>query len=301
MPYCIGFDIGGTKIAGAIFNEAGDMLAEVKLPLPSDYRTFLDNCCEIVGQLEAHTKTSANIGVGVAGNVDPKVGFVNFAVNISYLNNAFLAKDLSEKTNRNVRIANDADCAALAEAVFGAGAGYDTVLGLIIGTGVGSALVVNGRLMKGANGLMGEIGHLPLPFREPEDGPIVECKCRQLGCIEKSIGGSGLTRLYKFMIGEDSDPRQIAELAIKKDERALRVLDRYYEIVAKAMVTAIHSFDPDIITVSGGLSRLPGLYEEVPMRWGKYTFLRNIKTGFVPAEYGLMSGMRGAAYLWNVE
>jgi fructokinase len=152
-------------------------------------------------------------------------------------------------------------------------------------------------LLEGANGLASEIGHLPLPFREEADGPVVPCGCKQQGCLDKTISGGGLARLYAFLTGKEADARTIARMASEGDADALRVLDRYYEVVAKAMVAILHTFDPEIVVVSGGLSALQGLYEEVPKRWGRYAVAAAIKTKFVPARHGLLAGVRGAAWL----
>ena len=160
-------------------------------------------------------------------------------------------------------------------------------------------MVIDGKLVEGPHGLAGEIGHLPLPFREATDGPVVACGCGQKGCLDKSIGGPALVRLYQEMTGKEAGAALIAERARKGGTEALRVLDRFYTVIAKAMVTVIHVYDPEIIVVSGGLSELPGLYREVPARWGAYALCKNLKTGFVPAMHGLMSGMRGAARIGN--
>lgn len=166
-----------------------------------------------------------------------------------------------------------------------------------MGTGVGGGFVLNGQVWAGTNGLCGEIGHMALPYYEESDGERVPCGCGQTGCIEKLIAGAALARLYQTLTGREADAKQIAEQARRGDADALRVLDRYYTIVAKAMIAVLHSFDPDIITVSGGLNSLPGLYEEVPKRWGRYAVCKNPATKFVPATFGATAGVRGAALL----
>jgi fructokinase len=195
-----------------------------------------------------------------------------------------------------VRLINDADAAALSEATDGAGAGCETVFGLIMGTGVAGGYVVNGKLVNGANGVIGEFGHLPLPFREEKDGPFVECVCRQQGCMDKSISGPALARLCEVIAGQKLDAAEISARAVKGDPVAISVLDRFYTVVAKAMVTVVHTFDPHVIVVSGGLSQLPGMFESVPKRWEKYIFCKNVKTKFVPAKHGALTGLRGAAW-----
>lgn len=297
MPHHIGIDIGGTKIAGGIITSEGSLLTEMIVPVPTAYDPFLKGCHEFVRLLSAVAGTSnCSVGVGVAGRVERDLGQVH-AVNLPFLEGHTFRNDLCDLVGRKVRLANDADCIALAEAVDGAGAGYKSVLGLILGTGVGAGFVYKGQLLEGANGLAGEIGHLPLPLREEVDGPLELCGCKQKGCLDKSISGGALSRLYFMMTGKEADAKSIADLARRQDQEALRVLEQFYDVVAKAMVTIIHSFDPDVIVVSGGLCTLPGLYEEVPKRWCRYTMVPDIKTQFVPAKHGPTSGVRGAAWL----
>lgn len=180
----------------------------------------------------------------------------------------------------------------------GAACNYKDVFGVIIGTGVGGGLVSQRRLIEGANGITGEFGHLPLPFREEADGPSILCNCGQFGCIDKTIGGGALERLYFCRYGDQKSASQIAELALKQDHLALTTLDSFYTTVAKAMVTIIHAYDPEVIVLSGGLSQLPNLYEAVVTRWEKYCLLRRgINTKLLPALHGTMTGLRGAAWL----
>lgn len=299
MSYYIGIDIGGTKIAGALFDGDGISVLEKKLSTPVDYQGFLNSCSELVKEFDEKAATKCPIGIGVAGVVDQRTGYVSFPANLQFLKSIPLRNELSNVFSREIKLANDASCAALAEAIDGAGAGYNSVLGYIIGTGAGSSLVYNKKLMEGPNGMTGELGHLPLPFREDEDGPLCKCGCGQTGCIEQSISGPALARLYNVMTNKIADAEQIAVLAKQGDGEALRVLDRYYEVVAKAMVAAMHSFDPDVIVISGGVSNLDGIYKEVPKRWGKYTCISSPVTKIVPAMHGPMAGVRGAALLWK--
>ncbi|MGB9153354.1 MAG: ROK family protein [Alphaproteobacteria bacterium] len=291
MSTAIGLDIGGTKIAGAAYDSTGKELAQIALPTPPTYETFLETCRVIVAQLEQKTGRAASMGA-CAPSADASV----FA-NMPALTGKPLRQDLEQLFARKIPFANDANCAALAEAMEGAGSECASVFGLILGTGVGGGFVLNGEIVAGVNGLCGEIGHLPLPYYEPEDGERTPCGCGQSGCIEKLIAGAALSRLYESMTTRTADAKQIGEQARAGDRDALRVLDRYYTVVAKAMVTILHSFDPEIITVSGGLNALPGLYVEVPKRWAQFALAKNAATQFAPAEFGSMSGLRGAAWL----
>jgi len=294
MSFSIGLDIGGTKIAGAVFDDKGEVLTQNAVPTPTDYADFLAACGELISEFDKACKQKAKIGIGIAGMIDSKHGTV-FAPNIPCLEGRPFRSDCEKTFGRAVRVANDADCAALVEACDGAGQGYRTVFGLIMGTGVGGGLVIDGKIFEGAHGLAGEIGHLPLPFRDAADGPLVDCGCGQKGCIDKSIGGPALARLYKAMTGKQAEAEHIAIRAREGDTEARRVLDQFYTTVAKAMVTVIHSFDPDIIVVSGGLNDLPSLYNEVPKRWGRYALCKALCTKFAAAKYGAISGIRGAA------
>lgn len=296
MHSYLGLDIGGTKIAGGVFSDKGEQTASHVVPTPRDYDAFIRACAETVAALDPK-KAHKAVGIGLPGAIDRQKGSAN-CVNIPALIDRSLRDDLGARLNRDIVLANDANCLALAEAVDGAGRGMRCVLGLILGTGVGGGLIYDGKIIDGPNGLTGEIGHIPLPYREEADGPVIACGCGQRGCIDKTASGPALARLYAFMNGgPEKDPASIAQEAQAGDAKARAVLDRFYEIVAKAMIVPIHAFDPDAIVASGGLNGLPGLYEEVPKRWGKYCYNKNPKTRFVPAQHGPMAGLRGAAFL----
>jgi fructokinase len=291
MTNAIGLDIGGTKIAGAVFNAQGVEVLQITLPTPDTYEDFIRACRMLVEQLENKTSRATSLGA-CAPYADAST-----CANMPMLIGKNLQRDLEYILEREVPLTNDANCAALAEANEGAGRGYTSLFGLIVGTGIGGGFIVNGQIMSGANGLCGEIGHLPLPYYEKTDGECILCGCGQKGCIEKLLAGAALSRLYRDITNSVADPREIAERAQNNDPDALRVLDRYYTVFAKAMVTILHSFDPEIITVSGGLNALPNMYEEVPKRWGRYAVAKNPMTKFVPATFGAIAGLRGAAWL----
>ena len=297
MTLSLGLDIGGTKIAGAVYDTERREQGRIVRPTPADYADLISLCTEMVAELDHICGTRATIGIGVPGAVDRDSGIVTFAANTPCLVGQSLRDDMAHATDRPVAIGNDADCAALSEAVDGAGAGHPLVFGLIMGTGVGGGLVAHGQILAGRNGLTGEFGHTPLPFRETTDGPVVSCACGQQGCIDKSISGPALARLHAQMTGEHTDATALAARAEAGDVAALETLDRFFTVVAKAMIPVIHMFDPDVIVVSGGLNALPRLYDEVPKRWGDYALRRDLKTLFVPAAHGALSGLRGAAWL----
>ena len=297
MGCTIGLDIGGTKIAGAAFDAKGESLAQFAQPTPKTYEAFLETCRVLVDQLEQKCGRADSLGVGLPGHFDLFTGFISCQSNLPHISDRPLRADLERLLKRDILFENDANCAALAEAVEGAGRGHRAVFGLIMGTGIGGGFVLNGRVVSGANGIGGEIGHLPLPHYEESDGERVPCGCGQTGCIERLAAGAALARRYHAQTGLHADAKHIAAQARQGDPEALHVLDLYYTTVAKAMVAILHSFDPDIITVSGGLNSLPGLYTEVPKRWGKYAINPSLVTRFVPATFGAIAGLRGAALL----
>jgi fructokinase len=289
MTIEIGIDIGGTKIAAASYDKGGNEVAQQTLPTPATYDAFLDTCRKLVAALETQSGKATSIGV-CAPYADE-----NTNANVPALIGKNLSRDLEDIFGRKIPFANDANCAALAEAREGAGMGYKSMFGLILGTGVGGGFILNGEIMAGANGMAAEIGHLPLPFYEPVDGSRVTCGCGQTGCIEKLICGAALARLHHQRTENDVSAKKMGEMAAKGNKDVLETLDAYYTTVAKAMVAILHTFDPEIITVSGGLSSLPGLYDEVPKRWGRYAANKNPVTKLVPSAFGSMAGLRGAA------
>ncbi len=296
MTPLIGFDIGGTKIAGGLFSADGALLRQETTATPRDYDSFLQTLAAMAEGLRAEFSKPLPIGIGSAGAVDPIKGSITSG-NMPFLRDRTLREDLAQKLQCRVRIANDAGCMALAEATDGAGQGFDTVFGLIAGTGIGGGLVVHGRLLEGPNGLAGEIGHVALPFREEVDGPVRLCGCGHPGDIESSIQGAALSALYHQKTGRQEEARQIATMADAGDCEALAVLDRYYEVFAKAMGSVIYAYDPCVIVVGGGLSHLSKLYTEVPKRWDRYCVVKNLRTRLVPAAHGAGAGLRGAAWL----
>lgn len=299
MTFLVGLDIGGTKISAAAFTQSGHMDTVQTVMTPASYELFLSVCEKLVGDVSAPSSDSAfTVGVSCAGAVNQSEGTIASA-NIPYLNGKLFVRDLERRLSKTIRIANDMDCMVLAEAIDGAAQGYTCVHGITLSTGVGSGLVVRGQIVTGPNGLSGEIGHIPLPFRDKDDAPLFRCFCGMDDCIEKAVCGAGLTRLYKVISGKDAAPPAISHRALEGEADALRTLDRYFEMVAKAMVVSLHLVDPDIIVLSGGLSRLPQICDEVTKRWGKYCLNKTPKTKLCLAQHGDTACLRGAAFLWR--
>lgn len=298
MAHFIGIDVGGTKIAAGVFTSDGRLLHQSVVPTPREYDPFISSMANLVTELEKKVGQECSVGIGIPGAVD----YENLAIictNLTIINGKPAYQDLEKSIGKKLRFANDADCSALAEAIDGAGTGKNIVLGLIMGTGIGGGVIIDGHPISGPNGLTGEIGHIPLPYYTEEDGAGHQCACGQTKCISSFLEGSALERLHLSINGTELTPPEIAENAKNGDASALKTLDRYYDVVARALIVPIYAYDPDIIIVSGGLNSLPNMYDEVPKRWGKYSVVKELKTKFVPAVHGPMAGMRGAAWLWR--
>ena len=200
---------------------------------------------------------------------------------------------------REIRIANDADCFTLSEAVDGAAAGAATVFGVIIGTGTGGGIVVNGHLLSGPNAIAGEWGHNPLPWPHADELPGHQCYCGQHGCIETFLSGPGVARHYRADYQKDLNAKEIVQLAEQGDEQAEMSLRRYEDRMARALASIINVIDPHVIVLGGGLSNISRLYKNVPALWGQYVFSDRVDNRLVQAKHGDSSGVRGAAWLWN--
>jgi fructokinase len=198
-----------------------------------------------------------------------------------------------------VRLANDANCFALSEASDGAASGCQTVFGVILGTGVGGGVVIDGKILVGANAIAGEWGHNPLPWPQPDELPGPPCYCGRSGCIETFLSGPGLAADHRRHGGGDRDGRAIAAGAEAGDLQCQATLDRYAERLARALATVINIFDPDTIVLGGGLSAIVALYETAPRLWVPFVFSDEVATRLLPPRYGDSSGVRGAAWLWR--
>jgi len=301
----IGIDLGGTKVAATLLDADGTERSRHRADTPRDYDGTLAGLAAAVADLERQAGvTGASVGVGLPGIVDATAGTVR-AANLPWLNGRPFAADVARTLGRPVRIANDANTFVLSEAVDGAGAetvgGPQVVFGIILGTGVGGGIVVDRRILPGANALAGEWGHTPLPWRTEADGPPEPCGCGRAGCIETLLCGAGLSRLHAWRTGETATPPELAARAQAGDAVAAATLRHHADALARALAAVINLLDPDTVVVGGGLSNLPGLYEAVPALWGSWALSPAPRTRFVRARHGADSGMRGAAWLWPQE
>jgi fructokinase len=271
MGLRIGIDLGGTKIEALAFDAAGREVFRKRIATPrGDYAATLAAIAGLVREAGEGT-----VGVGIPGALSRATALVKNA-NSTWLIGRPLQEDLESAIGREVRLANDANCFALSEAVDGAGAGAEVVFGVILGTGVGGGIVVRGEVLTGPNAIAGEWGHNPLPLPQAADLPLRPCYCGRAGCIETYLSGPALER----------DGGEAA-------------LARYEERLARALAGVINILDPDVIVLGGGVSQVGRLYANVPRLWPRYVFSDRVATRLAPPRHGDASGVRGAAWLWG--
>lgn len=297
----IGIDLGGTKIEGIAIDSGGRELARHRVSSPSeDYAATIEAIAAVVNFLENQTAMTGSVGVGIPGTLSPASGLIKNANSTCLIGQA-LDKDLAARLNRPVKLANDANCFAVSEATDGAGSGFDTVFGVILGTGVGGGIVFDNRtILTGTNAIAGEWGHNPLPWPRLDELPGPLCYCGQSGCIETFLSGSGLVRTYYSLGGSvGPDARQIANFAKSGQSTAIDALAVYEHRLSRALATVINVLDPDVIVLGGGLSNIERLYDNVSAQWGEWVFSDRTDTILRKNRHGDSSGVRGAAWLWN--
>jgi fructokinase len=298
----IGIDLGGTKIEAIGLSPDGAEIARRRVATPRDYGASLDVITELVRELERAAAAAGTVGVGIPGTVVPRTGLVKNA-NSTWLNGRPLGRDLEERLGRPVRLMNDANCFALSEATDGAAAGAAVVFGVILGTGVGGGIVVDGRCLSGANLIAGEWGHNPLPWLTPDEQPGPPCYCGRHGCVETWLSGPGFERDHAEHTGRTLSGREIARAAASGDPGAVATLGRYHERLARALASLINVLDPDVVVLGGGMSNVAGLAEAASALLPRYLFAAGagsdpVVTRVARAAHGDTSGVRGAAWLW---
>ncbi len=302
----IGVDLGGTKIEAVALGPAGARLAGRRDPAPrGDYGATVRALCEIVRAVESEAGQAGSVGlgtvgVGIPGSLAAATGLVQNA-NSTWLNGRPLAHDLGVALGRPVRIANDANCFALSEATDGAGAGFRSVLGVILGTGCGGGIVVDGRLVDGPRGIGGEWGHNPLPWAGQDEHPGPLCWCGRRGCMETWVAGPALASDHLRATGQDISAEAIAEKAAAGDAAAIASLDRHAGRLARGLAHVVNILDPEVIVLGGGLSRLSHLYTALPDLMAPWIFADDRRVDLRPPRWGDASGVRGAAWLWRIE
>jgi len=322
----LGIDLGGTKIEALLLSAEGQALWGRRIDTPAgDYAATLQAIAAMVEQARTAGRGPCSVGLGTPGSLTPE-GLMKNA-NSQCLNGRPLRSDLEQLLGQPVRLANDANCLALSEAVDGAAAGAETVFGVILGTGVGGGVVVRGHALHGVNAIAGEWGHSPLPYfqfahrqadrestgthpatgealihpwpspRELDIAPA--CYCGKKGCIETWLSGPGFAADHVRYGGEDQPAHEIAQLAQAGYGPCSATLARYEERLARALAGVINLLDPDVIVLGGGLSNIARLYDTVPRLWRRYVFSDRVDTQLVQPKFGDSSGVRGAARLWN--
>ena len=297
----IGIDLGGTKIETIAIDPGNNVLTRFRIETPEwNYATILDTIRDLLDRTEGEVGVCDSLGIGIPGAISPKTDLVKNA-NSTYLNGQPLKRDLEDLLQRPVHVANDANCFALSEALDGSGRDYDTVFGVILGTGVGGGIVMNKQLIEGGNRIAGEWGHTALPRIKDDLERDMPCYCGQKGCIEALISGPAIERQYFEQCGNKASATRIAELADQGDSLATLVIERFEDRLARALSTVVNILDPDAIILGGGLSRIRRLYKNLPSRLEAYVFSDTIETAILPPRHGDSSGVRGAAWLGDRE
>src|ERR1041385_5253614 len=298
----IGIDLGGTKIEAIALSPAGQEITRLRVATLRDYAASLDAIAGLLRELERAADAPGTVGVGIPGTVVPQTGLVKNA-NSTWLNGQPLERDLVGRLGRPVRVMNDANCFALSEATDGAAAGAQVVFGVILGTGVGGGIVVDGRCLSGANLIAGEWGHNPLPWLTDIERPGPPCYCGKRGCIETWLSGPGFERDHAEHTGRTLSGPEIVRAATSGDPGAAATLARYHDRLGRALASLINLLDPDVVVLGGGMSNIVGLPEATAALLPRYIFAAGadaepIATRVVRATHGDTSGVRGAAWLW---
>lgn len=289
-----GVDFGGTKIEAALLDSAGEIRVRERVANPGDYAGAVRATADLIARIEQQSGAGAKtIGVAMPGSLSPASGRVRNA-NSTWLNGKPFLQDLTQALNRPVRVENDANCFALSEAVDGAGAGARVVFGCIFGTGCGGGLVVDGRIVEGANGIGGEWGHLPLPWPRADEAPAQHW-CGRWGCIEQYLSGTG------FKAWSGMSAKEAADAAARGEAEGLVALDALSDRMARALALVINICDPDVIVFGGGVSNVDWLYPAVRGKLIAHAFSDRIVTRVVKNKHGDSSGVRGAAWLFGAD
>jgi fructokinase len=294
----IGVDFGGTKIEAAALDAHGNFLARLRAPNPGTYDAAIREVQSLVTAVESQVGMRCSIGIGTPGSISPRTGVMRNS-NSTYLNGRRFREDLIAALGRDIRIANDANCLALSEALDGAAVGSSVTFAVILGTGCGGGLVVNGQLVEGANGVGGEWGHTPLPWPTPDEIGTAHCWCGQHGCLEMWVSGTGLQRDYALTSGEQLDGPAIIHAARNSNPQARAAFDRYVNRLGRGLAVIVNILDPDTFVLGGGMSNVDELYERLPAVMRSHVFSDAWDAQIVPAKWGDSSGVRGAARLWR--
>lgn len=296
-PLALGIDFGGTKIEANVLDLGGSVLWRHRVPNPGTYALALAAIADLVGAAEQAAGARCTIGVGTPGSPSPRTGIMRNS-NSQYLNGKPFGRDLEAALARPIRLANDANCLALSEAFDGAAAGARSVFGLIIGTGVGGGLVLDGAVLDGAHGIAGEIGHLPVPWPRGAERDPPPCWCGLAGCCETWISGTGFARAWQAAHEQPLSAPEIVAAARDGDLAAAQALADYIDRLGRMLALVANLLDPEVMVLGGGMSNVAELYPALPGIVRHYAFSDLWDGRIVPARWGDASGVRGAARLW---
>lgn len=302
-PLRIGIDLGGTKIEGLLLDPSGTELCRLRIPAPrNSYDTTLQAITGLVADLLAGIpsgeRNEVTVGIGMPGSISPRTSVVQNA-NSTWLNGQPFDKDLARALGRPLRVANDANCFALSESVDGAAENAGVVFGVILGTGVGGAIIHRGRIVDGPRASGGEWGHNPLPWATTAESPGPLCWCGRHGCLETWLSGPGMAADHRSVTGEEFTAGEIARRAEAGDRASSATLQRHASRLARGLAHVANIVDPDVIVLGGGLSLMPHLYRDLPALIAPYLFTDSAEIDVRPPRWGDAGGARGAAWLWS--
>ena len=294
----LGVDLGGTKTAITVLDaDRTERLVRRAATPTGAYEPAIADLSEMILEAERAAGSRCRVGIGMPGAVSARTGLVTNSYNTAF-NGRPLRGDLERLLAREVRVANDANCFALSEAIDGAARGAHVVFGAILGTGAGGGIVVGGRVVEGRNRIGGEWGHNPLPWISPDEFPGPPCYCGRRGCIEQFVSGPALEREYAAATGRPLEPMAIVKEAERGNAACEAALQRYENRLSRALAHVINLLDPDVIVLGGGLSNVTRLYSSVASLLPGFVYSATVETEVVRAAHGDASGMRGAAMLW---
>ena len=298
LPIRLGVDVGGTKIEIIALDREGRELMRRRVNSPrGDYAATVSTIAALVAAADSSLGAQGTVGIGVPGIESPATGLIKNA-NSTWLIGRDFRADLERAIARPIRLANDANCFAMSEAADGAGAGAKVVFGVILGTGVGGGIVIDGQPLLGANAIAGEWGHNPLPWPEDDERPGPPCYCGRSGCIEQFLSGPGMAASFARDGGGPMTAADIAAAAAAGEKQADITLARYEHRLGRALAGIINVLDPDVIVLGGGLSNIERLYDNVPALWSRWVFSDSVTTKLRKNVHGDSSGVRGACWLW---
>jgi len=296
----IGIDLGGTKIECILIDCDGNEIYRERVSTPkNDYNGILNSIKNLVLKSESETGLYGTIGIGIPGTISKQTNLVKNA-NSTILIGQSLDKDLELILGRPVRLANDANCLALSEYIDGVGEEYKSLFAVILGTGVGGGLIIDGKIFSGANLISGEWGHNPLPWPNANEFPGPDCYCGLQGCIETYLSGSGLENTFYEFTGYKVSANEISEKLLNNDQNAINAIELYENRLARGLAMIVNILDPEVIVLGGGVSNIERLYTNVKNCWNKYIIStgEEVITPILQAKHGDSSGVRGAAWLW---